>query len=91
MNTTTKAVSKLDREHLFYCVFTAIIVSLITGAFKMGVLAFSIFAIVASGFLYVSWLVYSLLSRILRFIYRTYIRGYLSGIKKGIKDIEDAE
>lgn len=88
-NLEHRFIASLDKVQLLYCIFTSIIVSLLTGASKMGSLAFLIFVIMSSVLLYTLWLVYILLSRILSLIYRKYIRGYLSGIKKAKKDLEE--
>lgn len=85
----SKIIKGLDKEHLFYCIFSAVIVSLMTGASDMGVFPFIIFVLLSAMFLYISWLVYTLLSRILRYLYRIYLRGYLSGMKKAKHDLED--
>lgn len=79
----------LDREMLFYCLFSAIVIGLLTGAVKMGLIASFIFIMLATMYLYIAWLIYTLLSRIMRFIYRKYIRGYLRGIKQAKIDLED--
>lgn len=78
----------LDSVHLYYCIFVAVIISLLTGAFRMGAIAFVIFVMLSASFLYVLWMVYILLSRIFNYLYRTYLRGYLSGIKRAKQDLE---